>query len=55
MFLRAKPVTGSALDLLGPWPWYILSVEGMGLALFLLLYLPFRKAAPDASHAPLPG
>jgi hypothetical integral membrane protein (TIGR02206 family) len=44
MFLRSKPPTVSALDLLGPWPWYILSCEGVGICLFLLLYLPFRKA-----------
>jgi hypothetical integral membrane protein (TIGR02206 family) len=44
MFLRTKPPTVSALDLLGPWPWYILGGEGVGLGLFLLLYLPFRKA-----------
>ena len=27
MFLRMKPINGSLLDFLGPYPWYILSLE----------------------------
>ncbi|MDF2522519.1 MAG: transporter permease [Clostridiales bacterium] len=45
LFLRSKPVNGSILDFLGPWPWYIFSLEGIGLIIFLVLYLPFRIAA----------
>ncbi|MFQ5577227.1 MAG: TIGR02206 family membrane protein [Anaerolineae bacterium] len=41
LFIARKPYTPSLLDVLGPWPWYILSMEGIGLALCLLLYLPF--------------
>jgi hypothetical integral membrane protein (TIGR02206 family) len=41
MFIAHKPDTPSLLDVLGPWPWYILSVEAVGLAIGLLLYLPF--------------
>jgi uncharacterized membrane protein YwaF len=41
-YLCAKPENPSLLDHLGPWPWYLLSLEGLALALFLLLDLPFR-------------
>lgn len=51
MFLRTKPPTKSALDLLGPWPWYSLACEGVALALFVLLYLPFRQAKAQTSQA----
>ncbi|WP_346187760.1 TIGR02206 family membrane protein [Rubritalea halochordaticola] len=41
-FLSAKPKTASLLDLLPAWPYYILVMEVICLAIFSLLYLPFR-------------
>ena len=43
MYLRSKPVNASLLDVLGPWPWYLLTTEGVALAMFGLLYLPFWR------------
>ncbi len=41
LFLGRKPAGGSILDFLGPWPWYLLSLEAVALVLFILLYIPF--------------
>jgi hypothetical integral membrane protein (TIGR02206 family) len=41
LFIAHKPDTPSLIDLLGPWPWYILGLEAMGLFTCLILYTPF--------------
>ncbi|RXZ84778.1 TIGR02206 family membrane protein [Paenibacillaceae bacterium] len=41
MFVSRKPSTVSLLDLLGPWPWYLLALEVIALLLFFILYSPF--------------
>jgi len=43
LFLNRKPMGGTLIDALGPWPWYLLSLEATALLIFLLLYLPFAK------------
>jgi len=40
-YLCQKPVHASLLDHLGPWPYYILSLEGINLASCLIWYAPF--------------
>jgi hypothetical integral membrane protein (TIGR02206 family) len=41
LFINHKPATASLLDALPAWPYYLIFMELIGLALFLLLYLPF--------------
>jgi len=41
LFINSKPLTASLLDALPRWPYYLIYMEFLGLAIFLLLYLPF--------------
>ncbi|MGH3916529.1 MAG: TIGR02206 family membrane protein [Pseudonocardiaceae bacterium] len=52
-FLNAKPPTGSLLDVLGPWPWYLLSELILGAAVWALITLPWvRKALTRPARPP---
>jgi hypothetical integral membrane protein (TIGR02206 family) len=42
LFLAYKPPAVTLLDYLGPWPFYFLSMELIGIVLLVLLYLPFH-------------
>jgi hypothetical integral membrane protein (TIGR02206 family) len=46
-FAAHKPVNPSLLDHLGPWPWYLLSLELLALVLFSLLTMPFLRKGDD--------
>ena len=41
LFFAYKPPAATLLDFLGSWPWYVLSMIGIGAAQAVLLYLPF--------------
>jgi hypothetical integral membrane protein (TIGR02206 family) len=41
LFIARPPGTASLIDFLGPWPWYILSLTVIGMAVFVVVYLPY--------------
>jgi hypothetical integral membrane protein (TIGR02206 family) len=41
LYLRHTPGAHSLLDMLGPWPWYIVGAAALALVLFAILDLPF--------------
>jgi hypothetical integral membrane protein (TIGR02206 family) len=55
LFIAHKPETASLLDVLGPWPWYILVMEALALVMTLLLYLPYVIKDWNASRSPQPA
>ena len=49
LFLRSVPPGSNVLDLLGPWPWYIVGAALLAGVIFAVLELPFRIV--DREHA----
>jgi len=41
LFIAHKPEFPTLLDMLAPWPWYIIELEAIGFAIFFLIYVPF--------------
>lgn len=51
-FLNAKPLAGSMLDVLGPWPWYLVSELIVGAAVWALITVPWvRQRHPRRAPA----
>lgn len=51
LMINGKPNTPSLLDLLPPWPYYIIYMELIGVATLILLYIPFIVKDRRAKHA----
>jgi len=43
MFLIEKPYAGSIMDLMGPWPVYLIVSDFFAFVFFVILYLPFIR------------
>jgi uncharacterized membrane protein YwaF len=53
MYLVRRPGVPNLLDLMGPWPWYIVEAGGLAVAIFVVLELPFaiRRHRPQKKPA----
>jgi hypothetical integral membrane protein (TIGR02206 family) len=53
MYLVRRPGVPNLLDLMGPWPWYIVEAGGLAVAFFVFLDLPFaiRRHRPQKKPA----
>ncbi|PGZ97159.1 TIGR02206 family membrane protein [Bacillus pseudomycoides] len=49
MFLAHKPETASLLDMLGPYPYYIISLEIVAFISCFILYMPFHRSGSRMS------
>jgi len=41
LMIAHKPEFPTLIDMLAPWPWYILEMEALALAICFILYIPF--------------
>jgi hypothetical integral membrane protein (TIGR02206 family) len=51
LFLRQPPPGHNLLDLMGPWPWYVVTGAVVAAVLFAVLELPFRIASLERGRS----
>ena len=51
LFLRYLPPTKTALDYMGPWPWYLVTGIVLAIVVMNLLYMPFARSATAEQRA----
>jgi hypothetical integral membrane protein (TIGR02206 family) len=51
-YLNAKPSAASALDLLGPWPWYVLNEIVIVAAFWALITWPWARRSRTEDVSP---
>ena len=51
-FASHPPENPSLIDHLGPWPWYLLSMQGIAVVFFYLLALPFIRRSGNHDSSP---
>jgi hypothetical integral membrane protein (TIGR02206 family) len=54
-FLNAKPVQSSLLDLMGPWPWYLIPELTLVIGVWALMTWPWELARRNRAGTPSPG
>ena len=51
LFLRYLPPTRTALDYMGPWPWYLVTGTVLAIVVMNLLYMPFARSTTAEQRA----